>query len=68
LSLSGDVALRFSPEGVLWVATSRGVAHFDGEAWYLDATSGGATIHAFSFAPDGSLWLGTSKGAVHFHP
>ncbi|MGC9396612.1 MAG: hypothetical protein ACP5J4_17345 [Anaerolineae bacterium] len=67
-SLNDVQGLAFAPDGVLWAATSQGLAHFDGEAWRLDAASGGATIHAFSFAPDASLWLGTSKGAVHFRP
>jgi hypothetical protein len=67
-SLNDVRGLAFAPDGALWAATSHGLAHFDGEAWHLDAASGGATINAFSFVPDGSLWLGTSKGAVRFYP
>jgi ligand-binding sensor domain-containing protein len=67
LSLEGISVLTVAPDGTLWAATCKGLAHFDGNAWeaiLLDRDLG--AINAMSFAADGSIWLGTSKGVVHF--
>jgi hypothetical protein len=50
--VSGSIA--FGPDGSPWVATDRGLVHFDGRRWSLHIEGHG--FHALAFAPDGTLW------------
>lgn len=55
--------------GVLWVATSAGVARFDGETWTsLDERDGLPAFGATSFAeePKGTIWIGTPNGLTRY--
>jgi hypothetical protein len=55
--------IAFGPDGSPWVATDRGLAHFDGRRWSLHFEGHG--FHALSFAPDGSLWAVGPSGVQH---
>src|SRR5690349_7963872 len=63
------LAITQDREGLLWIASPKGVWRFDGlhfEALHppngIDL-SGATRIAA---APDGSIWIGTDKGLVHY--
>ncbi|HET7090935.1 MAG TPA: hypothetical protein VFL17_20075, partial [Anaerolineae bacterium] len=55
-----------APNGVVWVATERGLLQFDGTVWLQD-TSASNSITQITFAPDGSMWLGDWRGKVYPH-
>ena len=47
--------IAFAPDGSPWVATDRGLVHFDGRRWSQHFAGSG--FWALSFAPDGTLWV-----------
>jgi len=64
-------ALAQTSDGYLWVATTGGLARFDGSHFHLftrdsDVPLGNNSIFCILKARDGSLWLGTEgSGLVH---
>src|SRR5580704_7114486 len=51
--------------GLIWVATDRGVAMFDGERFELvrfGGVSKETRVHSMLTTPDGDLWVGTDAG------
>ncbi len=55
--------LRFDGQGVLWIATARGLARYDGESWtwrhslrWLPSDD----VHDFALAADGTAYVATS--------
>ena len=62
-------AIRQSPDGLLWVATHRGLNLFDGTAWSsLDANDGlpDERIFDIHLDADGSAWLATGAGLTRY--
>ncbi|MBS2098700.1 two-component regulator propeller domain-containing protein [Carboxylicivirga linearis] len=66
-----------SPEGVLWVATLKGLSRFDVEHKVFQSYSLSDGLPGLAFNPnavmnsiseDGQLWFGNEKGLVHFQP
>src|ERR1700693_2290711 len=52
--------------GLLWVATDRGLAMVDGERFAQVRFGGGISketrVHSLLMTPDGDLWVGTDSG------
>ncbi len=62
-------AIRQSPDGLLWVATHRGLNLFDGTAWSsLDANDGlpDERIFDIHLDADGTAWLATGAGLTRY--
>ncbi|HET8818191.1 MAG TPA: ATP-binding protein, partial [Xanthomonadaceae bacterium] len=71
-------AMRFSHDGVLWVAGDYGLLRFDERraafvpapgfaAWRVDGTGQGPRhVFGFDFAPDGSLWVHRLQGLSRY--
>jgi len=64
-------AVSIDPNGAVWVATSGGLAKFNGKKWQVYTTKDGLPSNhtsAIAFAPDGSVWAGTEfRGIAHFN-
>lgn len=59
--------LAFDPDGVLWVATLRGLCRYDGNDWRTFSTEDGLLddrVVCLHVQSDGTLWLGTSSGVM----
>jgi ligand-binding sensor domain-containing protein len=57
------------PQGVLWVATWKGVSRFVGEGFHTYSTGDGLAdkwVYTLSVDRDGSLWFGTEGGVNRF--
>lgn len=52
----------------LWLATSRGVAGWDGRSVRVLGTGAARVVYAITVASDGAVWAGTIGGAVRFGP
>jgi hypothetical protein len=50
------------PDGAIWVATTRGLARFDGVTW--TTLYGGVVFSAVSVAPDGTVWVSGPFGVT----
>jgi ligand-binding sensor domain-containing protein len=50
----------------LWLATSRGVAGWDGRSVRMLDTGAARVVYAVTVASDGAVWAGTIGGAVRF--
>jgi ligand-binding sensor domain-containing protein/signal transduction histidine kinase len=66
-SLGEVLALAQTPDGFLWVGTSRGLRRFDGVNFTrLNGEAAGplddVRIFALCVSPDGALWIGTGNG------
>src|SRR6185437_10105768 len=65
-------AIKQTPDGYLWIATSGGLARFDGVRFVVFDSSNTPALHDESIlsllpARDGSLWAGTEGGGlVHY--
>jgi len=58
-------AVAQTRNGLLWVATDRGLAMFDGERFEpvrLGGVSKETRVHSMLTTPDGDLWVGTDAG------
>jgi signal transduction histidine kinase/ligand-binding sensor domain-containing protein len=63
--------LFFDPNGVLWAATSGGVARYDGQEFRTIAREEGLLdndVRAIAREPEGKLWFGSSMGATRYNP
>jgi hypothetical protein len=52
----------------LWLATSRGVAGWDGRTVRMLDTGAARVVYAITVASDGAVWAGTIGGALRFGP
>lgn len=52
----------------LWLATSRGVAGWDGRTVRVLDTGDARVVYAIAVASDGAVWAGTIGGALRFGP
>ncbi|HEX2686405.1 MAG TPA: hypothetical protein VHN14_07295, partial [Kofleriaceae bacterium] len=52
----------------LWLATSRGVAGWDGRSVRMLDTGAARVVYAVAVASDGAVWAGTIGGAQRFGP
>ncbi|HSR95755.1 MAG TPA: hypothetical protein VLM79_01740 [Kofleriaceae bacterium] len=52
----------------LWLATSRGVAAWDGRSVRTLDTGDARVVYAITVASDGAVWAGTIAGALRFGP
>jgi ligand-binding sensor domain-containing protein len=52
----------------LWLATSRGVAGWDGRSVRTLSTGDARVVYAITVASDGAIWAGTIGGALRFGP
>ncbi len=60
-------SIVFDREGVLWVGTKDGAAHYNGRTWTTVAMPRGCPsnwINAILVGSDGALWFGTRGGGV----
>lgn len=61
-----------APDGSVWLATNRGLAHYDGASLtFFDNRDGLSSnlISSVAVSPGGSLWVGTAESGVsHFDP
>jgi hypothetical protein len=53
-SVGGYPAVAFTPDGAAWVATTEGIARFDGTHWTMAVD--GRYYGPIAAAPDGSVW------------
>lgn len=62
--------IAISPSGVGWIASSNGLANFDGTTWntFTTANSGIPTnkVNCVALDSTGGVWLGTDSGLVEF--
>ena len=65
------------PDGILWVATLKGLSRFNVDQKLFQPYSLSDGLPGLAFNPnavinniseDGQLWFGNEKGLVHFHP
>ncbi len=62
-------ASLYDPQGVLWVATWKGVSRFDGKGFKTFSTGDGLVdkwVYTLNVDLDGSLWLGTEGGVNRY--
>lgn len=62
-------AVAADPGGGVWVGTTRGVAHFDGERWTSFLAGNGpisSVVLSVAVAPTGVAWIGTDRGISRF--
>jgi ligand-binding sensor domain-containing protein len=52
----------------LWLATSRGIAGWDGRSVRMLDTGDARVVYAIAVASDGAIWAGTIGGALRFGP
>lgn len=61
--------IHFDPEGVMWVATWKGVSRFDGTAFKTYTTDDGLIdkwVYTLTQDQKGDLWFGTEGGVTRF--
>ena len=62
--LSGQtvLALHLSTDGALWIGTSHGLTHFDGERFTrYRAAEGNRHVSAVATDRDGHIWIGSDR-------
>ena len=65
---SGHINDLVKSGDTLWLATSRGVAGWDGRSVRMLGTGAARVVYAITVASDGAVWAGTIGGAVRFGP
>jgi signal transduction histidine kinase/ligand-binding sensor domain-containing protein len=69
LPASGVYAIDQDDNGYIWIATSEGLARYDGAHFLTFDVSSGLReqrIYSMARARDGSIWLGTEQGASRY--
>ncbi len=67
LDFPSNVEPVVAPNGVVWVADSYNLWHFENDQWTVQKSPAGKFIwfeSAPAFAPDGSMWIGTMDSGV----
>lgn len=65
---SGHINDLVKSGDTLWLATSRGVAGWDGRSVRILGTGDARVVYAIAVASDGAVWAGTIGGALRFGP
>jgi ligand-binding sensor domain-containing protein len=63
---SGHINDLVKSGDTLWLATSRGVAGWDGRSVRMLGTGAARVVYAITVASDGAVWAGTIGGAIRF--